>query len=79
MIGTRQERQSARARVEDAIAQSSGMAASRIFAKTALESAFITKVQRALRLQQGSERLSTNLPQFHHCVKLSGRIGGGQC
>ena len=59
MIGTKQERQSARARVEDAIAQSSGMAASRIFAKTALESAFIIKVQRALRLQQGSERLST--------------------
>jgi hypothetical protein len=47
------------------------MVASRVFAKTALESAFIIKVQRALRLQQGSERLRVGPEISYRIAELS--------
>jgi hypothetical protein len=50
------------------------MVASRVFAKTALESAFIIKVQRALRLQQGSERLRTISRNFTIAFNSRGEL-----
>jgi hypothetical protein len=57
MIGTIEERRTARFRVERAITNRGGEAATRIFSQNALESAFLSKIQRAWHLESRPEKL----------------------